>query len=42
MVKDKRLDILHINDFCNAINIIIAKSKLREIYNIRGRNVIKF
>ncbi len=32
---------LHINDFCNAINIIIAKSKLREIYNIRGRKCYK-
>ncbi len=32
---------LHIEDFCNAINLIINKSKLREIYNIRGKTCYK-
>ncbi len=32
---------LHVDDFCEAINLISKKSKVREIYNIRGEKCYK-
>ncbi len=32
---------LHVDDFCEAINLISKKSKVREIYNIKGEKCYK-
>ena len=32
---------LHVDDFCDAINLISKKSRVREIYNIRGEKCYK-